>query len=86
MSKPTVLGYMREQPERLQYVFENKDVFVTPFVEMFKKHDIKKVIFFGSGTSYNVAHIATYYFKHICGIAAEAQYPTVFKNYEKHYS
>lgn len=83
MSKPTVLGYMREQPERLQYVFENKDVFVTPFVEMFKKHDIKKVIFFGSGTSYNVSHIATYYFKHICGIAAEAQYPTVFKNYEK---
>lgn len=81
--KPTVLGYMKEQPERLAYVFENRDVFVKPFVEVLKKYDIKKIIFFGSGTSYNVSHLATYYFKHICGIAAEAQYPTVFKNYEK---
>ncbi len=83
MSKPTVLGYMREQPERLAYVFENRDTFVKPFLEMFQEHDIRKVIFFGSGTSYNVSHIAAYYMKHIAGIAAEAQYPTVFKNYEK---
>lgn len=83
MNKPTVLGYMREQPERLAYVYENRDVFVKPFVDVFKQHDIKKVIFFGSGTSYNVSQIAAYYFKQIVGIAAEAQYPTVFKNYEK---
>ena len=55
MSKPTVLGYMHEQPERLAYVFENRDVFVKPFVEVFQKNNIKKVIFFGSGTSYNVS-------------------------------
>ena len=83
MSKPTVLGYMHEQPERLAYVFENRDVFVKPFVEVFQKNNIKKVIFFGSGTSYNVSHLATYYFKHIANVAAEAQYPTVFTNYEK---
>lgn len=83
MSKPTVLGYMKEQPERLAYVYEKRDVFTAPFIEVFKKHDIKKVIFFGSGTSYNVSLIAAYYFKQIVGIAAEAQYPTVFKNYEK---
>lgn len=81
--EPTVLGYMHEQPTRLKYVFDNRDVFVNPFVEVFKTKKIKKVIFFGSGTSYNVSHLATYYFKHIANIAAEAQYPTVFKNYEK---
>ena len=27
MAEPTVLGYIKEQPERLKYVFENKDVF-----------------------------------------------------------
>lgn len=80
---PTVLGYIHEQPERLKYVFQQREVFVKPFVEVFKKNNIKKVIFFGSGTSYNVSHLATYYFKHIANIAAEAQYPTVFKNYEK---
>lgn len=26
MAEPTVLGYIKEQPERLKYVFENKDV------------------------------------------------------------
>ena len=83
MEVPTVIGYMKEQPERLKYVFENRDVFVKPFVETFKNKNIKKVIFFGSGTSYNVSHLATYYFKHLAHVAAEAQYPTVFKNYEE---
>ena len=79
----TVLGNIKSQPEVLKYTLENQKVFVEPFVEIFKKHDIKKVFFFGSGTSYNVSHIAAYYFKHIVGIDASAQYPTVYKNYEK---
>ncbi len=83
MDKPTVLGYIHEQPERLKYVFENRSDFVKPFVKVCLEKHIKKIIFFGSGTSYNVSQIAAYYFKHIANIAAEAQYPTVFKNYEK---
>ena len=51
----TVLGNMAEQPERLRYVFDNCDVFTRPFVEVIKKNNIKKVLFFGSGTSYNVS-------------------------------
>ncbi len=81
MEQPTVLGYMREQPERLAYVFDHREEFVQPFVEVIKKYDIKKVIFFGSGTSYNVSQIGAYYFRHLVHISAEAQYPTVFKNY-----
>lgn len=64
-------------------MLENQAVFVEPFVELFRKHDIKRIYFFGSGTSYNVSQIAAYYFKHIVGIEGIAQYPTVFKNYEK---
>ncbi len=79
----TVLGNIKSQPEVLKYTLENRGIFVDPFVEIFKRHDIRKVIFFGSGTSYNVSNIAAYYFKHIVGIDAAAQYPTVYKNYEK---
>ena len=79
----TVLGNMAEQPERLAYVFQNRKDFITPFIEKLRSSRIRKIIFFGSGTSYNVSLIAAYYFKHIAGIAAEAQYPTVFMNYEK---
>ena len=81
--KQTVLGNIKSQPEVLKYTLDNQNVFVDPFVEVFKKHNIKKVFFFGSGTSYNVSQIAAYYFKHIVGIDASAQYPTVYQNYEK---
>lgn len=83
METPTVLGYMKDQPRALQATILNQAEFVEPFVEMFKKYDIKKVIFFGSGTSYNASIIASYYFKQILGIDASGQYPTVFENYEK---
>lgn len=80
--QPTVLGYMKSQPEVLDRTYRNKDVFVKPFVEYFLKNDIKKIIFFGSGTSYNVSNIAAYYFKQMVGIDAEAHYPTVYQYYD----
>ena len=79
----TVIGNIKFQPEVLPQVLENQAVFVEPFVEIFRTHDIKRIYFFGSGTSYNVSQIAAYYFKQIVGIEGIAQYPTVFKNYEK---
>ena len=81
MSEVSVIGYMREQPERLRYVFKNREVFIQPFLEACKGK--KKILFFGSGTSYNVSLLATYYFKHICHIDAQAYYPNVFKYYEQ---
>lgn len=83
MNKPTVLGYMHDQPRALKATFENRDEFVKPFVEEFTKGQIKKVLFFGSGTSYNASQVAAYYFKHLVGVDASGNYPTVFKNYEK---
>lgn len=79
----TVLGYMKDQPRALQETLRNKEVFVKPFVETLCKKHIKKVLFFGSGTSYNASQIAAYYFKHILGMDAVAHYPTVFLHYEK---
>ena len=83
MERVTVIDYIKDQPRALRAVLKNKDEFVNPFVEVFKKYNIKRVIFFGSGTSYNASIIAAYYFKQILGIDAVGQYPTVFKNYEK---
>lgn len=83
MEKATVIGYIKNQPKALKDTLRDKDEFVNPFVKVFEKHNIKKVIFFGSGTSYNASIIAAHYFKQILGIDAAGQYPTVFKNYEK---
>lgn len=81
--RQTVLENIKYQPIVLPEVLRDRAVFVAPFVKFVQEHDIKKVLFFGSGTSYNVSQIASYYFKHIVGMCAEAHYPTVFKNYEK---
>ena len=83
MEKPTVIGYMKDQPRALRDTFERKDIFTKPFEDVFLKNTIKKILFFGSGTSYNASLIAAYYFKHIVGIDAAGHYPTVFANYEK---
>jgi len=83
MEKTTVLDYIKDQPRALRATLINKDEFINPFVEIFEKYNIKKVIFFGSGTSYNASIIAAYYFKQILGMDAIGQYPTVFENYEK---
>lgn len=83
MGNPSVIGYINEQPDVLRNALLNQETFVAPFVKIFTQKKIKKVFFFGSGTSYNVANIASYYFKNIVGIEAIAQYPTVFIHYEK---
>lgn len=54
----TVLDNIRYQPTVLPEVLAGRSAFVDPFVELVQEHDIKKVIFFGSGTSYNVSQIA----------------------------
>ena len=82
MEKPTVLGYIRSQPEVLRETLQRQEEFVAVLRSLFSEHPIKKVLFFGSGTSYNAANIAAYYFKQIVGLEAVAWYPTVYENYE----
>ena len=62
MKNPTVLKYISDQPRALRDVLDRKKVFVDPFLEVLNKNRIKKILFFGSGTSYNVSTIAAHYF------------------------
>lgn len=80
---PSVLDYMHDQPRALQAAFENRREFLDPFAEFLRSRNIRKIHFFGSGTSYNASIIASYYFKHIADMDAQGNYPTVFENYEK---
>ena len=83
MKIPTVLDYIHDQPRALRETLLRKEEFLVAFDKVFKEDRVRKIHLFGSGTSYNVSVIAAYYFKHIAGIDAQANYPTVFKNYEK---
>lgn len=79
----TVMDNINEQPSVLRTVLDQRSIYCDPFVRALVDNGIRKVIFLGSGTSYNVSCIAEYYFKHLIGMDAAAYLPTVFKNYEK---
>ena len=51
MEKPTVLGYMKDQPRALRAAFARRAEFVEPFRQLFEELPIKKLLFFVSGTS-----------------------------------
>ncbi|WP_455039213.1 SIS domain-containing protein [Lancefieldella parvula] len=79
----TVLDNINSQPQVLNSAFINREQFTRPFIEKLEREGIKKIIFLGSGTSFNVSTLAAYYFKHLAGVYAEAYYPTVFKLHEQ---
>ncbi|MXQ72333.1 SIS domain-containing protein [Clostridiaceae bacterium DONG20-135] len=83
MEKPTVIGYIMDQPRALKQAYADRQVFIRPFIELFRRYPIKKIYFLGSGTSYHASVIGSYYMKHLLHIDAEAHYPTIFANYER---
>lgn len=83
MEKPTVFGYICDQPRALRECFAHREQFCAPFAEIFKKHPIKKVYLLGSGTSYNASLVGKTYFSELLGVEVEVCIPTVFTNYVK---
>ena len=45
MEKPTVLGYMKDQPRALRAAFARRAEFVEPFRQLFEELPIKKCCF-----------------------------------------
>ncbi|WP_336662618.1 SIS domain-containing protein [Leucobacter sp. USHLN154] len=77
----TVLGNVHDQPEMLREAFARRSEIIEPFVRSFTSAPVKRVVFLGSGTSYNVSNIAAAYFTRLVGVEGVAPYPTEFMNY-----
>lgn len=77
----TVLGNVRDQPEMIREAYARRAEIIDPFVRAFGAGDVSRVVFLGSGTSYNVSNIAASYFTRIVGVEGVAPFPTEFKNY-----
>ena len=80
--KPSMLGYIMDQPFALRSCFEQKDIFVDPMVKLFKKNPIKKVYLLGSGTSYHASLAIKTYFEKYLDVEAESCIPTEFSKYK----
>ncbi len=76
LEHPSMYGYIHDGGNALRNVMESRDLFCKPFRELFTRHDFKKVLFVGSGTSYNASLYATELLARFAHVDAEAAFPT----------
>lgn len=81
MEKPTMVGYILDQGRALRQSFAQRACFVNPMVELFQQHDIRKIYFLGSGTSYHASLSFKNWFEQFIPVEAEVVIPTVFTHY-----
>ncbi|MEU2209422.1 SIS domain-containing protein [Streptomyces hygroscopicus] len=77
----TVLGNVRDQQDMLVDAFAARDEFVAPFVKAFQAAPVSRVVFLGSGTSFNVSVLAASLFSRVVKVEGVAPYPTEFTHH-----
>ena len=75
--------YIRETPEVLTHIIEDRARICAEFVERFKDADIETVYVIGSGTSYHAGVSAKLYLEELTGWKVIPMYPTRFAREEK---
>lgn len=81
--KPSMINYIYDQPRALNKIFEERNEYCDPFVEILKNSNIKRIYFVGSGTSYHAALSIRNYIENYLEIEASVVIPTVFTRYER---
>lgn len=74
----SMLDYIKRQPEIMKKGFLNRNEYLDVFKTIFKSHDIKRVYFLGSGTSYHVSSLGSMWFNKYLNVEASASFPIVF--------
>lgn len=75
---PSMMGYMRDQGRALRDTLNRREEFCAPMRELFASHEIERVYFIGSGTSYNAALYIAACFERLASLFAVAEVPTRF--------
>lgn len=76
LENPSMYAYIKDGGNALRNIMEHREVFTAPFKAIFGERSIKKVLFVGSGTSYNASIYITDLLERYAHIDAEAAFPT----------
>ncbi len=80
--KPTMMDYILRQPQILQRIFSERNTFLQPVQQFFSVHPVKRIYFFGSGTSYHVSRLGAMYFSRFLKAETSAHQPVLFCDLE----
>lgn len=81
MEKPSMLGYIYDQPRALRECFNRRNEFCEGLCELFLQKDIRKIYFLGSGTSYHASLATKDVFEKYLDVEVEVCIPTMFTDY-----
>ena len=76
--KYSMLDYIQRQPEILTKAYNEKELFLNTFDEIFANNPIKRIYFVGSGTSFHVSSLGAIWFNKYLNVEASAHFPTIF--------
>ena len=71
--KPSMTDYILRQPEILKTTFQRRSEYIEPLKQLFREKNIRRVYFFGSGTSHHAARLAAMYFSRYAKVEASAK-------------
>lgn len=78
MAKLTMMGHIEDTARVLQRAIDERNDYAKEFIDFWLKSDFKKVIFTGSGTSYNAMRVIRNMFVKLLKVEGVAVEPTVF--------
>ena len=82
MEKSRMYSYIKETPEVLTNIINNRKEITKEFVNEFKDKNIEQIYILGSGTSYHAGLSARVFLEEILKIKVFAEYPTLFERQE----
>lgn len=82
MTKLTMMGHIEDTDRVLQRAIDERNDYGKEFISFWLNNDFKKVIFTGSGTSYNAMRVIRNMFVKLLNVEGVAIEPTVFTNSE----
>ena len=81
LPEDAMLSYIRETPDVLQKILDERKEFSREFVEKFVREKYRKVILIGSGTSYHGGLSVRSLMEKVLNVTVDANYPLLFMNF-----
>lgn len=77
-----MMEYICQEPDYIQEIFENKDLYTKAFVKLFLEKPIKRVYFSGSGSPHIIGRIMSLFFKKVLKVETSCEPPAILNNHK----
>lgn len=81
-----LIDYVYEQPIMLKGIVDNRKELLKSFIEGFRQNEVSRIVFTGSGSSYNASMSSRHFIAKLLGIETQVEYAHTFAKYTHVYN